>query len=167
MLDPALTMIPQSTAPRWQMMTPHQGFTLIALMVVIAIICILALMVAPTDHDKIVNITISATSVRYGAIYLTFGNNANAQIMGKTLSIRPPIIADAPIVPIAWVCGNAAVPGKMAVKGENRTDMPVGYLPFNCRTRGTDKQAMRTPPRLPAAETTDQAMNQGSYCEPA
>jgi type IV pilus assembly protein PilA len=187
------------------MKTARQGFTLTELMVVVAIICILALMVAPTYHDKtirdqivaavplvdiaktrveaswsvvkalprdntaaglpaadkIVSNYISATSVRDGAIHITFGNNANARIMGKTLSIRPAIVADALIVPIAWVCGNAAVPDKMTVKGENRTDIPVGYLPFNCRGRGTEKQVMRTPPSLPATAKTEQAMNQG------
>jgi len=185
------------------MKTPHHGFTLIELMVVVAIICILALMVAPTYHDKIirdqivaavplidiaktrveaswsiaqafpgdntaaglpaaekiVNSYISATSVRDGAIHITFGNNANARIVGKTLSIRPAIVADALIVPIAWVCGNAAVPDKMTVKGENRTDIPVGYLPFNCRGHGTEKQAMRTPASLPATAMTEQVMN--------
>ena len=53
------------------------------------------------------------------------------------------------------------MPDKMTVKGENRTDIPVGYLPFNCRGRGTEKQVMRTPPSLPATTKTEQAMNQG------
>jgi type IV pilus assembly protein PilA len=43
------------------------------------------------------------------------------------------VVADAPAVPIAWVCGNASVPDKMTVKGVNRTDVPAGYLPLKCR----------------------------------
>jgi type IV pilus assembly protein PilA len=167
------------------MKTPHHGFTLIEMIVVMAIIAILALMLVPTYQDKIIrdqivealpladiakkrvqaswsavqafprdNISaglppadkivsnyISATSVQGGAIHITFGNSANRAIMGKTLSIRPAIVADAPIVPIAWVCGNAAGPDKMTVKGQNRTNLPVSYLPFNCRARGTSNPA--------------------------
>lgn len=89
--------------------------------------------------DKIVSNYISVTRIQDGAIHITFGNSANAQIVGKTLSIRPAIVPDAPIVPIAWVCGNAAAPDKMTVKGENRTDIPVSYLPFKCRDRGPKK----------------------------
>jgi type IV pilus assembly protein PilA len=43
------------------------------------------------------------------------------------------VVADAPIVPVAWVCGNAAPPDKMTVKGENKTSVPLLYLPFKCR----------------------------------
>jgi len=165
------------------MKTPHHGFTLIEVMIVMAIIAILALMLVPTYQDKfirdqivealpladiakkrveaswsavqafprdnksaglpaadkIVSNYIRATLVQDGAIHITFGNSANGQIMGKTLSIRPAIVPDAPIVPIAWVCGNAAGPGKMTVKEKNRTNIPVSYLPFNCRARGTSK----------------------------
>lgn len=42
-------------------------------------------------------------------------------------------LADAPIVPVAWVCGNAPPPDKMTVKGQNKTDVPALYLPFKCR----------------------------------
>ena len=71
-----------------------------------------------------------------GAIHITFGNRANFLINGKVLSIRPAVVDDAPIVPVTWVCGTAEVPGKMTVKGENRTNIETGYLPFNCRARG-------------------------------
>jgi type IV pilus assembly protein PilA len=178
-------MIPGSAEPRRQMMTPHRGFTLIEMIVVMAIIAILALMLVPTYQDKIVRDQIvealpladiakkrieaswsaiqafppnnaaaglppadkivsnyiSSTTVQDGAIHITFGNSVHGAIMGKTLSVRPAIVTDAPIVPIAWVCGNAAAPDKMAVKGENRTDIPAGYLPFKCRARGTGTPA--------------------------
>jgi type IV pilus assembly protein PilA len=159
----------------------HRGFTIIEMMIVLAIIGILALMMAPTYQDKIVRDEIvaalpladlaktriaatwammqmlpqdneasglppaekivsnhiRATLVQNGAIHVTFGNNANGLIAGKTLSIRPAIVTDAPVVPIAWVCGNAAVPEKMTARGENRTDIPPNLLPFNCRARNT------------------------------
>ena len=157
------------------------GFTIIEMMIVLAIIGILALMVAPTYQDKIVrdeiiaalpladlaknrvaaawSLTqtlprdnraaglpppekivsnhIRATRVDDGAVHVTFGNNANGLITGKTLSIRPAIVADAPVVPIAWVCGDALVPDKMTARGENRTNIPANLLPFNCRARST------------------------------
>lgn len=165
------------------MRTPHSGFTLIEMMVVMAIIAILALMLVPTYEDKfirdqinealpladvakkrieaswtavhafphdnksaglpppekIVSNYISATRVQDGAIHITFGNNVNGLIRGKTLSIRPAIVADAPIVPIAWVCGDATPPEKMTVKGANKTNIPLSYLPFKCRPRNISK----------------------------
>ena len=83
--------------------------------------------------DRIVNNYISSVAVKDGAIHITFGNRANATIKGKVLSIRPAIVEDAPVVPVEWVCGFAAVPGKMTAKGENLTSIPATYLPFRCR----------------------------------
>ena len=83
--------------------------------------------------DKIVSNLVSSVQVDKGAVQITFGNRANSAIRGKTLSLRPAVVADAPIVPVAWVCGNAPPPDKMTVKGQNRTDVPLLYLPFKCR----------------------------------
>jgi type IV pilus assembly protein PilA len=82
--------------------------------------------------DKIVNNYISSVDVQNGAIDITFGNSVNGLIKGKVLTLRPAVVEDAPIVPVTWVCGNADGPGNMTVKGENKTNIPPGYLPFNC-----------------------------------
>ena len=85
--------------------------------------------------EKMVNNVVGSVAVETGAIQVTFGNQVNRLIKGKVLSIRPAIVEDAPIVPIAWVCGYAPVPDHMTVKGKNRTDIPEHYLPLNCQPR--------------------------------
>ena len=153
------------------------GFSLLELMIVIAIIVILALIALPgipdkfvrdriveavtladivkppiaaawaatgtlpVDNaaaglpaaDKIVNEYIRSVAVESGAIQVTFGNRANGAIQGKVLSLRPGVVEDARIVPVSWVCGHAEPPGKMTVRGLDKTDVPLRYLPFNCR----------------------------------
>ena len=155
----------------------QRGFTLIEMMVVVAIIAILALMAFPTYQDrivrdqvvealpladivkapvgaawallrmfpadnaavalpppeKIVNNLVSAVALEAGAIHITFGNRANGSLRGKVLTLRPAVVDDAPVVPVAWVCGFAPVPGNMSAKGTNRTDIPANYLPLKCR----------------------------------
>lgn len=83
--------------------------------------------------DKIVNNFISSVEVQAGAIHITFGNRANGTIRGKTLTLRPATVDEAPVVPVTWVCGYAAPPGRMTVKGGNKTDIPMNFLPFLCR----------------------------------
>ena len=155
----------------------RQGFTLIELMVVVAIIAILALMAVPLYRDKfvreqvieamrlteiakkpvaaawaasatfpednaaaglpvpdkVVSNYVKSLTVEAGAIHLVFGNQANGALRGMTLSLRPAVVDDAPIVPVAWVCGYAAAPDKMTVTAVNKTDVPKGWLPVNCR----------------------------------
>jgi type IV pilus assembly protein PilA len=83
--------------------------------------------------DKIVSNLVSSVVVDGGAIHLTFGNRASAAIKGKVLTLRPAVVDDAPIVPVAWVCGHAKAPDKMDVKGMNKTDLKASFLPMNCR----------------------------------
>ncbi len=99
------------------MATRHDGFTLMEMMVVIAIIGILALIAAPSYLD---------------------------QMIRKQIVDAVPLadIAKAPVA-AAWAVAhalprdNAAAPGQMSVKGENKTGVPTGYLPLNCRAPGS------------------------------
>lgn len=89
--------------------------------------------------DKIVGHYVSSVAVESGAIQLTFGNRANGHLRGRTLTLRPGVVEDANVVPVAWVCGNAEPPQKMVARGLNKTSVPQRYLPFNCR--GVEKPA--------------------------
>jgi type IV pilus assembly protein PilA len=82
--------------------------------------------------DKIVGNFVSSVSVEAGAIHVTFGNRANTVIKGKVLTLRPAVVDDAPVVPLAWVCGHAEAVEKMTAKGVDRTTVPTKFLPFNC-----------------------------------
>jgi type IV pilus assembly protein PilA len=84
--------------------------------------------------EKTVSNLVSALQVHDGAIHMTFGNRAHAELRGRVLTLRPAVVADSPVVPVAWVCGFAAVPANMTVHGENRTDVPPRYLPAKCRS---------------------------------
>lgn len=83
--------------------------------------------------DRMVSNLVSSVAIEAGAVHITFGNKANGALQGKTLTLRPAIVADAPVVPVAWVCGNARAPERMTAQGRNRTDVPGNFLPLNCR----------------------------------
>ena len=83
--------------------------------------------------DKIVNNMVRAVTVQDGAIHITYGNRANGALKNKTLSLRPAVIDDAPVVPVTWVCGLATGPEKMTIRGVNKTDIAKQYLPINCQ----------------------------------
>jgi len=83
--------------------------------------------------DKIVANYVSAVAVENGAIHMTFGNRASKAIAGRILTVRPAVVEDAPIVPIAWACGYADAPAKMTVNGANLTNVPEALLPVECR----------------------------------
>ncbi|MEO8143095.1 MAG: pilin, partial [Betaproteobacteria bacterium] len=83
--------------------------------------------------DKIVSNFVRSVQVQNGAIHVTFGNRASSAIKDKILTLRPAVVADAPVVPVAWVCGDAAAPDRMTVKGENKTNIETKFLPLKCR----------------------------------
>ena len=91
--------------------------------------------------NLIVNNYISSVAIESGAIQVTFGNHANANIRGKVLTFRPGVVDGAPIVPVAWVCGNAEPPANMTAKGLNKTNLALKYLPINCRSSGAASTA--------------------------
>lgn len=167
----------QAVIPRSQYVAQPGGFTMMEIMVALAIVAILAALAIPglqevavrdqvvnagpladlakkaveaawtatqtlpADNataglppaDKIVNNYVRSVTVHGGVVDVTFGNNASTAIAGKVLTFRPAVVDDAPVVPIAWVCGRAQVPGGMSVRGEDATNIPMAMLPVNCR----------------------------------
>lgn len=155
----------------------HGGFTLIEVVVTLAVVAILATLAIPSIQDRVVRAQIvdamkiadiakapiaadwalahklpadnteaglpasnkivgnyvTSLTVEAGAIHVVFGNNANGAIRGKTLTLRPGVVLDAPIVPVAWICGHASAVDQMTAQGTDRTDVGPMYLPLNCR----------------------------------
>ena len=60
------------------------------------------------------------------------GNYVNKMVEGNTISLRPLVVEDSPRSPMSWSCGTRAAPTGMVSAGENRTDVPRGFLPFEC-----------------------------------
>jgi len=83
--------------------------------------------------EKIIGTYVSNVSVVDGAMTVTYGNRANPALAGKKLTLRAAVVEGAPVVPISWVCGRAAVPTGMKAMGVDATDLPTSYLPLNCR----------------------------------
>ncbi len=84
-------------------------------------------------RDKIVGNLVKDVNVDGGAITLTYGNNAGKALDGKRVTLRPAIVADQPLVPIAWICHDVPVPNGMEIRGRDETDIPSSQLPLECR----------------------------------
>jgi type IV pilus assembly protein PilA len=154
-----------------------RGFTLIEVMIVVAVLGILSMMAIPSYQDRVIRTQVgeglnlaefvrqsvqdyykknhrlpadnaaiglpdskliignyvSDVAVRDGVVVITYGNRVNRFIAGKKLTLRPAVVEGHPVVPIAWICGNASVPQKMQVRGKNDTDIPGPHLPIDCR----------------------------------
>jgi type IV pilus assembly protein PilA len=63
----------------------------------------------------------------------TLGFHRLTRPAGRKLTIRPAIVPDQPIVPIAWLCHGANVPKGMVVHGQDRSDLSSDMLPIECR----------------------------------
>jgi type IV pilus assembly protein PilA len=86
------------------------------------------------EPEKIVGMMVSAVRVENGAITVTFGNNASKVIAGRRITLRPAVVPDQLIVPIAWLCHGANVPKGMEVRGgKDDTNLSNEMLPVECR----------------------------------
>jgi type IV pilus assembly protein PilA len=84
-------------------------------------------------RDRIIGNLVKDVNVDGGAITLTYGNNAARMLDGKRLTLRPAVVADQPLVPIAWICHDLPVPNGMEIRGKDETDIPLNMLPLECR----------------------------------
>ena len=85
------------------------------------------------DKDAFVGNFVKTVEVRDGAVHITLGNRVNKHREGKVLSFRPAVVEQAPVVPIAWVCGSASVPNKMTANADNRSTLMLRHMPVPCR----------------------------------
>ena len=153
----------------------QQGFTLIELMIVVAIIGILAAIAIPAYQDYTIRAQVTeglslASAVKAavaevyadegvwpatileagltaspvgkyvidiaidtGTIVITYGDQANANILNSKLSLKPFLSANNDVV---WQCG-LKVPtaaGLVDTSGGVDTDLDEKYMPSNCRT---------------------------------
>ena len=85
------------------------------------------------EPDKFKGNFVTRLEVADGAVTITLGNRINKNAAGKSLTIRPAVVKDAPVVPVAWVCGYATTPDGMTVSGKNNSDILSRHVPVNCR----------------------------------
>lgn len=84
--------------------------------------------------QEIVGNYVDEISVSEGTVTIVYGNRANRHLQGMKLALRPAVVPNQPVVPIAWVCGNASVPDRMVLPGlGNATTLASTQLPIDCR----------------------------------
>ena len=90
------------------------------------------------DTDTNGNYVVSVAVVN-GRVDITYGNNANAAIAGRVLSLTP---YETNFLDVVWVCGNAIPPvglNPMGTQGGGNTAVQIPstvdtrYLPSTCR----------------------------------
>jgi type IV pilus assembly protein PilA len=91
------------------------------------------------EAEKIVGNLVSAVRIREGAVTVTFGNNASKVLADKKLTLRPAVVPDQAVVPIAWLCHDIAVPKGMEVRGGDETNLGPEVLPVECRGASAPK----------------------------
>lgn len=83
--------------------------------------------------EKFIGNYLTRLSTAQGVITLTLGNRINKFANGKTLTLRPAIVAGEKKIPITWVCGAASVPTGMKVSGINNSTLLPRRMPIDCR----------------------------------
>ena len=85
------------------------------------------------DAGKLIGNYVKRIDVSDGAMHIEFGNFANANIVGKVVTLQPLVVQDSPASPMSWRCGYRGIPEGMAAIGENRTNIDHKFLPGPCR----------------------------------
>lgn len=85
--------------------------------------------------EQLISNEITGVVVENGAFHITLGNHTPKLLNGKVLSFRPAVVKGSPTSPISWLCGYAQPVNGMEAIGDNKTSIPLEFLPNNCLTK--------------------------------